>query len=173
MGAKGEALAKKFEAKVQEATAVFEKIGDADWKKVTSAEKWPVCVVAHHIAQAHLGLGGIVKRLADGTAGPPTISMDDIHAMNAQHAKEFAQCTKAETLALHRQNAATVAAILRGIEDAHFERKGPLLKGVPEMSAEQTAGGRVTAFRGGLFSFRGRSFGISGMSTDEAAKLTK
>ena len=55
MAGRSEALAKKFEAKVAEATAVFEKLSDADWKKVTTAEKWPVGVTAHHIASAHAG----------------------------------------------------------------------------------------------------------------------
>lgn len=40
MGAKAEALAKQFEAKVQEATTVLEKLSDADWKQTTTAEKW-------------------------------------------------------------------------------------------------------------------------------------
>ena len=39
MGAKGEAFAKQFEAKVQEATALLEKLSDADWKKTTAGEK--------------------------------------------------------------------------------------------------------------------------------------
>ena len=52
MGAKGEALAKQFEGKVQEATAVVEKLSDADWKKTTSAEKWTVGVV--EIGRAHV-----------------------------------------------------------------------------------------------------------------------
>jgi hypothetical protein len=42
MGAKGEAFAKQFEAKVEEATALLEKLSDADWKKTTAAEKWTV-----------------------------------------------------------------------------------------------------------------------------------
>ena len=33
MGARSEALAKQFEAKVQEAVAVLEKLSDADWKR--------------------------------------------------------------------------------------------------------------------------------------------
>ena len=37
MGAKAETLAKQFEAKVQEATKLLEKLSDADWKKITSA----------------------------------------------------------------------------------------------------------------------------------------
>ena len=52
MGAKGEALAKQFEAKVKEATAVLEKLSDADWKKTTAAEKWTVGGTAHHMAGA-------------------------------------------------------------------------------------------------------------------------
>jgi hypothetical protein len=142
MGAKGEALAKTFEAKVEEATGVIEKLSDADWKKVTTAEKWPVGVVVHHIAQAHAGIGGLVKNVADGkAAGPATTPMDAIHDMNAKHAKEFASCTKAETLALHKQNAATAAAILRGLSDEQLARSGNLLVGLPTMTTEQVATG--------------------------------
>ena len=70
MGPKGEVLAGQFEKKVQEATAVFEKLSDADWKKVTSAEKWSVGVVAHHVAMGHEGIGGIIKTIASGKAMP-------------------------------------------------------------------------------------------------------
>ena len=44
MGAKAEAFAKQFEAKVEEATTLLEKLTDADWKKTTSAEKWTVAL---------------------------------------------------------------------------------------------------------------------------------
>jgi len=70
MTGRGQTLADKFEAKAQEATAVFEKLSDADWKKVTTAEKWSVGVTAHHIASSHAGLAGVVKMLADGKGGP-------------------------------------------------------------------------------------------------------
>ena len=140
MGAKGESLAKQFEAKVSEATAVIERLSDADWKKVTAAEKWSVGVTAHHIASSHAGLSGLIKMLADGKPGP-NIQMDMIHAGNAKHAQEFASCTKAETLALHKQNAGAAAATLRSINDADFDRSGTVLVGVPPMSAGQLAGG--------------------------------
>lgn len=140
MGARAEAVAKKFEAKAKEAAAVLEKISAADWNKTTTAEKWPVGVVAHHIAMAHAGIGGIVKHVATGGA-PTGMTMDDIHRMNAQHAKEFASVTKAETLALHKKNAAATAAILRGLKDADLDRSGALLGGMPAMTAEQVATG--------------------------------
>ena len=140
MGARAEALAKKFEAKAQEATQVFEGLSDADWKKTTEAEKWSVGVVAHHVAGSHAGLGGIVKLLADGKPGP-NITMDILHQMNAKHAQDFAGCTKAETLALHKKNAADTAAMLRGLDDASLERSSTVLAGAPVMSAEQIASG--------------------------------
>ena len=139
MGARGETLAKQFEAKAQEATTVFEKLSDTDWKKVTSAEKWSVGVTAHHIASAHQGISGIMKSLADGKGGP-NIPMEGLHQMNAQHAKEFASCTKAETLDLHKKNTAAAAALLRGIDDAAFDKNGTVFTGAPAMSAADLAG---------------------------------
>lgn len=140
MGAKGEMLARQFETKAQEATSAIEKLTEADWKRVTTAEKWPVGVVAHHIAIAHEVLASLVKTLADGKPGP-SIPMDAIHQMNAKHAQDSAGCRKAETVALLRTNAASAAGTLRGIGDAEFDRSGTVLIGMPPMSAGQLAGG--------------------------------
>ena len=140
MGARGETFAKQFEAKAQEFTAALERLTEAEWKKVTSAEKWTVGVVAHHVAGSHQGLSGLVKMLADGKPGP-NLNMDVIHAGNAKHAQEFANVSKADTLTLHRTNVATAATTLRGIGDAEFDRSGAVLNGMPAMSAGQLAGG--------------------------------
>ena len=50
MGAKSEELARQVEAKSRGAIATLEKLSDADWSKVTAAEKWSVGVTAHHMA---------------------------------------------------------------------------------------------------------------------------
>jgi DinB superfamily len=140
MGARGDALARQFETKAAEATEAIERLSDADWRKVTTAEHWPVGVVAHHIAVSHQGLGSIIKLLADGKPGPG-LQLDTLHAMNARHAQEFANCTKAETVALLKTNAAGVATTLRSIADADFDHSGTVLAGMPPMSAGQLAGG--------------------------------
>ncbi len=140
MGARAEALAKQFEVKAQEASAIFESLTDVEWKKKTSSEKWPVGVVAHHIAVSHEVIAGIIKTIADGKP-LPEISFDHIHAMNAQHALEQAGCTKAETVARHKQSAAAVAALVRGIDDADLDKRAVVLTGVPEMAAGELAGG--------------------------------
>ena len=67
--------------------------------------------------------------------------MDMLHAMNGKHAQEYANCTKAETLALHGKNAATAATIVRGLGDAELDRSAKILPEMPAMTAEQLAGG--------------------------------
>ena len=136
MGARAEALAKQFETKAKDATAVLERLSEADWKKMTAAEKWPVGVVAHHVAGGYEAIAGIVKTIAEGKPGP-NLPMDALHAMNAKHVQEHANCTKAETVALHKKNAAAAAAMVRGLDDAQLDRTGTVLAGLPAMSAAQ------------------------------------
>jgi len=136
MGVKGEALAKQFEAKAQDATAVLEKVSEAEWKKVTEAEKWTVGVTAHHVAGAHEQIAMIVKTVASGQS-MPHFTMDMLHEANAKHAKEHASCTKADTIALHKKGTAAAAAVVRGLSDDQLAKSGTVLTGAPAMSAEQ------------------------------------
>jgi hypothetical protein len=87
MGARTEALAKQFEAKARDAMATLEKLNDADWKKVTEAEKWSVGVTAHHLAGVLEPISVMIKAVAAGQA-PGDLSMEMIDEMNARHAKD-------------------------------------------------------------------------------------
>lgn len=142
MGARGEAFAEQFEAKVEEATALLEKLSDADWKKTTAAEKWTVAATAHHVASSHGPLTHIIKTIAAGHALPP-LTRQMLDEMNAKHANEFASCTKPETIALHKKAAAAAAAAVRGLSDAELARSGTVLTGMPPMSAEQMVTGAL------------------------------
>jgi uncharacterized protein (TIGR03083 family) len=135
MGAKGEAYAKQFQAKAEEAAATVEKLSDADWRKTTAAEKWTVAATAHHIARSFEPITGMIQGLAAGRT-LPHFTPQMLDEMNAQHAKEFAGCSKAETLALHRKGAAATAGVLRGLSDAELAKSGTVFAGVPPMSAE-------------------------------------
>jgi len=140
MAGKSEALAKQFEAKVQEVTGVLERLSDADWKKTTASEKWTVGVVAHHMAGSHEGIANIVKAVAAGQS-MGNFTMQMLHDMNAKHAQEHADATKADTIALHKKSAATAAAVVRGLSDADLGKSGTVLSGMPPMSVEQVING--------------------------------
>jgi len=136
MAARAEALAKRFEDASQALADAIRRLGDAEWKKTTSAEKWSVGVVAHHVAQGHASIGNLVRLIATGKT-PPTLTMEMIDQVNAEHARTFAACTKTETLELHRRNVALASGIVRGLSDVELDRTAAVLFGAPAMSAQQ------------------------------------
>jgi hypothetical protein len=142
MGTKGEAFAEQFEAKVEEATALLEKLTDADWKRTTAAEKWTVAATAHHVAATYEPITHIIKTIAAGKT-LPHFTRQMLDEMNAQHAKEFAGCTKQDTITLHQKGAATAAAAVRGLSDAELAKTGTVFTGVPLMSAEDMVKGAL------------------------------
>jgi len=140
MGAQAESLAKKYEAKAAELTATIQKLSDADWKKVTAAEKWPVGVTAHHVAGGHEPISGIVKTIASGQS-IPNFTAGMLDEMNAKHAKDFAGCSKTETLALHEKGVKAAAAVVRGLADGDLDKSGTVLTGMPAMTTQQVVEG--------------------------------
>ena len=137
MGAKTEALATQIEGKAREAVATIQKLGDADWKKVTAAEKWTVGVTAHHLAGGLEAVAGIVSGLVAGAPPRSTFTRAMLDQMNAQHARDHADCTRAETLALFQKGAATASAVVRGLSDDQLAKTGTVFSDAPPMTAEQ------------------------------------
>jgi uncharacterized protein (TIGR03083 family) len=110
----------------QELIATVEGLSDAGWHAPTSAEGWTAGVVAHHVAENHRALTRLVQMIADGQA-PPAAGWDRIHQANAEHARRHADTTKAETLALLRENGAAAVLALRGLSDAQLDRSVPVM----------------------------------------------
>jgi hypothetical protein len=136
MGARSEALAKQFEAKVQEAVAVIEKLSDADWKKVTDVEHRMVGVTAHHLASALEPGTGIVNTIVSGHSRG-NFTRATLDEMNTRHAQEHANCTKAETIALLKSGAAAAAAVVRGLHDDQLAKSWTVFTDVPPITVEQ------------------------------------
>ena len=139
MGARAEQLASQFDQSCREFNAVVEKLSDVEWKKKTAAEEWSVGVVAHHVAGGCEGIAGLVQAVAKGQP-LPGLTMDAIHQMNATHAKEHANVTKAATLSLFTTNAAKASSMVRGLSDAELDRSATLL-GDRAMTAAQVIEG--------------------------------
>ena len=142
MGARSDILAKQFEEQANALTEAIETMSDADWKKVTTAEKWPVGVTAHHVAGAHEPISGMAKAVASGQTLPP-FSMEMLDGMNAQHAKDFAGCTKAETVALNKKGIASASAIVKGLSDTDLTKSGTIMTGMPAMTVQQIIEGAL------------------------------
>ena len=131
-----EAYVTQFEAKLTDAVALVQKLSDTDWRKVTVAEKWSVGVTAHHVATALEPIAGMIVGVASGQV-PGTFTMAMLDEMNAEHAKQHANCTRAETIALLEKGAAAAAAAVRGLSDEALATRATVLADAPPMSAEE------------------------------------
>ena len=57
--------------------------------------------------------------------------------MNAQHAKDFAACGKADVMALHRAASAKAASVIRGLSDEQLGKSGVIFQDAPPFTVEQ------------------------------------
>lgn len=140
MGARAEELARKFDESCREFTKVVEGLSDADWKKVTAAEKWPVGCVAHHVAGGHARISGLLQMFAKNQP-LPKLTRDIINENNAKHLAEHGHPDKADTLELFRTNGAKASAVVRGLSDAELDRSGTVLADIPVMTVQQAIDG--------------------------------
>jgi hypothetical protein len=102
MGQRTKELVERFTAFNNDFIAFVDNCSDEDWRKVCSDEGWTVGVVAHHVAAGHYSSLDLVKMIVAGETLPP-LTMETIDQMNAQHAKEHANCTTEEVLGLLRK----------------------------------------------------------------------
>ena len=121
MSARAQSLAHQLEQANHSLIATIEGLSDAQWHAKTPGDGRSVGVVAHHVATSHKSVAGLVGAIAHGQK-VPNITMEMIHQGNAAHASQFANCTKAETLALLRQNGAAAVAAVRGLGDTELDR---------------------------------------------------
>ncbi len=129
-------LVERFTAFKNNFIAFVDNCSDEDWRKVCSGEGWTVGVVAHHVAAGHFGAIDFVRMIVAGEA-MPEITMETIDQMNAQHAKEHANCTREEVLALLRENGSAFAGYLEGLSEADLARTGYLKLIGGDVSAQQ------------------------------------
>ena len=129
-------LVERFTAFNNDFIAFVENCSDEEWRKVCSGEGWTVAVVAHHVAAGHFGAIDFVRMIVAGEA-IPEITMETIDQMNAQHAREHANCTREEVLGLLRKNGSAFASYLEGLSEADLVRTGYLALIGSDVSAQQ------------------------------------
>jgi hypothetical protein len=115
MGSRSDALATRFEQANEEFIQAVEPISAEDWNNICPDENWSVGVTAHHVAFALPVTVGVAQGMAAGKT--PDLDWDMINQVNADHARDYANCTKEETLAELRTNGDHTAGVIRSLDD--------------------------------------------------------
>ena len=111
-----QALADRLEAGARALAAFAATLTDDEWRMPVPHDGRTVGVVVHHVASVYPVEIELAQVLAGGKAMTGVV-MEDIHAMNAKHAAEYATVTKAAALELLRTNSAVAAAAIRALSD--------------------------------------------------------
>ena len=121
MSRRADALADRLEQGASALISLAAGLSDEEWQVRISGDGRTVGVIVHHVGNMYPSEIELAQALASGKpiAG---VSWDDVHAINAKHAKEFAKVTKAEAIEFVRRNSEAAAAAIRKLSDAELDR---------------------------------------------------
>ena len=126
MSRRAEALADRIEEGAAALAAFAEGLSEAEWRTPTSAtDARPVGVVVHHVASVYPVEIELARTIAGGKA-VTDLTWGVIAELNAGHAREQAEVTKAAALELLRRNSREAAAAVRAFTDDELDRAAPL-----------------------------------------------
>jgi hypothetical protein len=114
-------LAERLEDGARALAAFATTLTDAEWQKPLPHDGRTVGVVVHHVATMYPLEIQIAQIAAEGRpiAG---VTWNDVHAINAKHAAEYAGVSKADAIELLHRNSATAAAAIRALTDEELDR---------------------------------------------------
>lgn len=117
-------LADRLEQGARDLLTLAIEIPDAEWNRPIPHDGRKIGVVVHHVATMYPLEIKLAQLLADGQ---PVVGVtwDDVHVINAAHAKEHDAVTRAEAVELLRRNSAMAAAAIRAMSDEELDRAAP------------------------------------------------
>ena len=125
-GGRAELLANRIEEGAAGLAAFAEKLSDAEWRTPMSVkDRRTVGVIVHHVASMYPIEVGLARAVAGGKA-TPEVTWELVADINAKHAQEQAEVTKAAALELLRRNSAEAAAAVRTFTDEELMGSAPV-----------------------------------------------
>jgi DinB superfamily len=125
MSNRANALAERLEQGARELAALALTLTDAEWQSRIPGDGRKIGVVVHHVAYMYPIEIDVAQTVAGGRpiAG---LSWDDVHKINAEHARENDGVTREAALELLQRNSAAAAAAIRALDDAALDRAAPV-----------------------------------------------
>lgn len=126
------ALAERLEQGAHALAAFAHTLTDAEWNTRMPGDGRKIGVIVHHVASVYPIEIQLAHTLAAGTP-VEGVTMDNVHDMNAGHAKDHDAITKDAALDLLRTNSQVAAAAIRALSDEQLDRAAPasLYAGAP------------------------------------------
>ena len=127
MGRRAEALADRIEKGAAELAAFAEGLSEAQWRTPMSGigmDSRSVGVIVHHVATVYPIEIDLARAIASGKA-VTDVTWEAVAELNARHASEKTDVTKAAALELLRKNSRAAADAVRAFTDDELDRAAP------------------------------------------------
>lgn len=125
MGRRAESLAARIEEGASGLAAFAEGLSEAEWGTPTSAtDRRTVGQIVNHVGLVYPIEIDLARSIADGKA-VTDVTWQVVAELNANHAREHPQVTKAAALDLLRQNSRRAAEAVRAFSDEELDRAAP------------------------------------------------
>jgi DinB superfamily len=125
VGHRAELLADRIEEGAAGLAAFAEGLSEAEWlEPVSGTDRRPVGVIVHHVASMYPIEIDVARAIASGKA-VADVTWDVVAELNAKHALEHAEVTKAAALELLRRNSHEAANAVRAFTDEELVRAAP------------------------------------------------
>lgn len=127
MSSRSEALAARIEEGAKGLAAFAQGLSDAEWKTRvpggSGRDSRPVGVAVHHVASVYPVEIDLARGIAAGNA--VDVGWDAVAEMNAKHAQDNANVSKADAIALLNKNSKAAADAVRTFTDAQLDTAAP------------------------------------------------
>ena len=125
MGRRAESLAARVEEGATGLAAFCEKLSEAEWNTATSpTDGRTVGQIVNHVALVYPIEIDLARSIAGGKA-VTDVTWQVVADLNANHAREHADVTKAAALDLLRRNSREAAEAVRAFSDEELDRAAP------------------------------------------------
>lgn len=118
-------LAERLEQGALALAALASRLTDEEWRTTIPKDGRTVGVVVHHVATMYPVEIQLAQTLS---RGEPVVGVtwNDVHTLNAAHAKDHHDVTKQAALDLLQRNSAAAAAAIRAFSDDELDRAAGL-----------------------------------------------
>jgi hypothetical protein len=125
LGRRAALLADRIEEGAALLAAFAEGLSEEEWRAPVSAtDRRLVGLVVHHVASMYPIEIDVAQAIASGKA-VTDVSWDVVAELNAKHAHQHAEETKATALELLRRNSREAANVVRAFTDEELDRAAP------------------------------------------------
>ncbi|MEA2174666.1 MAG: hypothetical protein QOD00_2258 [Blastocatellia bacterium] len=122
---RAEALAGRIEEGAALLAAFAEGLSEEEWRTpVTANDRRSVGLIVHHVASVYPIEIELARTIARGMA-VTDVTWEAVAEMNAGHAREEVDVTKADALELLRRNSREAAAAVRAFTDDELDQSAP------------------------------------------------